>query len=101
MFKCTYDVSPHNVLVPLLLFSISVNNLCAKIHVSDLLFADYLNMFCIIKYAEDCKLLQSEIDLVQKLFIKNYMKINILKTNIASFTCKTDSIHFNYYVLCW
>jgi hypothetical protein len=26
------------------------------------------------------------------------MELNILKTNIISFTCKTDSLHFNYYV---
>jgi hypothetical protein len=45
--------------------------------------------------------LQYDINLVQKWFIKNYMKSSILKTNIISFTCKMNNIHFNYYVLCW
>jgi hypothetical protein len=47
-----------------------------------LLFADDLKIFPAIKSAEDCKLLQSEIDSVRKWCILNYMQINIFKTNI-------------------
>jgi hypothetical protein len=35
---------------------------------------------------------------VQKWCIKNYIKINVFKTNINCFTHKSNSIHFNYYV---
>jgi hypothetical protein len=48
-----------------LLFSIFINDLCAKIHFSEfLLFADDLKIFRVIKSAEDCELLQSDIDSV-------------------------------------
>jgi hypothetical protein len=57
-----------------------------------------LKIFRVIESAEDCKLLQSDIESVQKWCIENYMKINTLKTNIISFTRKTISIHFNYFV---
>jgi hypothetical protein len=52
-----------------------------------------------MKSVEDFKLLQSAIDSIQKWCTENYMKIDILKTNIhvISFTRKTN-IHFNYYV---
>jgi hypothetical protein len=70
-----------------------------KIRYSEvLLFADDLKIFRVIKSAKDCKLLQSDIDCVQKWCYENCMKINALKTNITSFICKTNSIHFNYYV---
>jgi hypothetical protein len=57
-----------------------------------------LKIFRVIKSAEDCKLLQSDIDTVQKWCIENYMKINIFKTNIIYFVRKTNGIHFNYSV---
>jgi hypothetical protein len=63
-----------------------------------LLFADYLKIFRVIKSAKDCKLLQSDIDCVQKWCYENYMKFNTLETNIIFFTRKTNSIFFNYYV---
>jgi hypothetical protein len=50
-----------------LLFSIFFKDLCSKISVSEfLLFADDLKIFCAIKSAENGKLLQSDIDYVQK-----------------------------------
>jgi hypothetical protein len=63
-----------------------------------LLFADDLKIFRVIKSAKDCKLLQSDIDCLQKWCYENCMKINTIKTNIISFTRKTNSIYFNYYV---
>jgi hypothetical protein len=82
-----------------LVFNIFINYLCAKIHFSKfLLVADGLKIFRVIKSAEDCKLFQSDIDSVQKCCTENYMKINTLQTNTISFTCKTNGIHFDYYV---
>jgi hypothetical protein len=61
-----------------LLFIVPIDNLCAKIHFSEfLLFADGLKIFRVLKPAEDCKLLQSDIDSVQKGCTENYTKINI------------------------
>jgi hypothetical protein len=51
-----------------------------------------------IKPAEDYELLQSDIDLVQKWCIENYIKISILKTNIISFARKTNGTYFNDYI---
>jgi hypothetical protein len=46
-----------------LLFSIFTNGLCAKIHLSQfLLVADNFKIFHVMQSAEDCKLLQSDID---------------------------------------
>jgi hypothetical protein len=71
------------------LFRIVINDLCAKINFSEfLLFADDLKIFHVIKCVEDCKLLQSDVGCVEKWCIENYMKINIFKTNIISFTRK-------------
>jgi hypothetical protein len=39
--------------------------------------ADNLKIFHVMKSAEDCKLLQSDTDIVQKWYIENYIKINI------------------------
>jgi hypothetical protein len=78
------------------LFNIFINDLCAKLHFSKfLLFADDLKIFRVINSAEDCKLLQCDIDCVQKWCTENYMKINKLKTNIIYFTPKTNIIDFN------
>jgi hypothetical protein len=52
----------------------------------------------VIKSVEDCKLLQSDIHSVHKLCIKNYMKINISKTNIISFIRETNRFHLNYFL---
>jgi hypothetical protein len=41
-------------------------------------------------------LLLSDIDSVKNWRTKNYMKMNTFKTNIISFTRKSNSIHFNY-----
>jgi hypothetical protein len=81
-----------------LFFSIFNDDLCTKIHSSEfLLFADDLEIFHVIKSADDFELLQSDIDSVEKWCIESYMKMNIFKTNITSFTCKTNSIHFYYF----
>jgi hypothetical protein len=81
------------------LFNNFINGLCSKIHYLEcLFFGDNLKVFRVIKSAKDCKLLKSNIDCVHKWCYENRMKINTLKTNIISFTSKTNSIHFSYYV---
>jgi hypothetical protein len=55
-----------STLGPLLLNNF-INDLRAKIGLANfLLFADHSKIFCAIKSAEDCKLLQSDIDSMQK-----------------------------------
>jgi hypothetical protein len=55
-----------------ILLSIFINDLCPKICFSEFsLFADNLEMFQVIKSAEDGKLPQSDIDYVQKWCFKN------------------------------
>jgi hypothetical protein len=82
-----------------LLFNISVNDLSAKIkHTKFLLFPDDLNVHHNVKSGEDCKALQADIYSVQHWYAENHMEINIQKTRIISFTRKTNSVHFNYYV---
>jgi hypothetical protein len=54
-------------------------------------------MFRAIKSADDCKLLQSDIDSAHKWCLEHYVKINIVKISIISFTRKTNNNHFNYY----
>jgi hypothetical protein len=81
-----------------LLFNISINNLCAKIRCYEFLqLSNDSKIFRIIKSTDEFKLLQSDIDSVQKWWIENYMKI-IHSKQIISFTRKTNSIHFNYFV---
>jgi hypothetical protein len=81
-----------------LLFNMFNKDLRAKIHFSEfLLFAD-LKILRVIKSAEDFILLQIDIDSIYKWCIEDYMKINIFKTNMISFTRKTNSIHFYYFL---
>jgi hypothetical protein len=86
-----------------LLFSIFVNDLCTKIHLSKfLLFADDLKIYRVLKSVENCKLLRSSIESVQKWCIETCMKINILKTSIISFTHKlTVFILITFRVICY
>jgi hypothetical protein len=81
------------------LFNIFINGLCSKILFFEfLLFAGYLKIFRVIKPTEGCKLLQSDIDSLQKWCAENCVQINIFKANINSFTRKTNSVHFNSFV---
>jgi hypothetical protein len=74
------------------LFSTSVNDICAKIHFSTFISPDDIRMFHVKKLAEDCKFLQSDTDLLQEHCIENDVKINMHKTSIFSFMCKTNII---------
>jgi hypothetical protein len=81
--------------VPLVLFCF----ISARIkHSKCLLFADDLKIYWHIKSVEDCKSLQVGTDSVHQWCGENCMELNIQKSNIISFTHKTNSIHFNYHV---
>jgi hypothetical protein len=80
-----------STLGPLLLNTFTTD-LCPKIHFSEfLLFVHDLKIIRVVKSAEDCKLLQSDIDSVQKWCSVNYIKINILKTNMIFLLVKLTS----------
>jgi hypothetical protein len=61
-----------------------------------LLFADDLKIYRDINSAEDCKALQTDTGSVHQWCGENCMQLNAEKTKIASFTLKTNCIHFNY-----
>jgi hypothetical protein len=92
-------VSQGSTLEPLL-FSNFNNDLRIENHFSKfLLFANNLKIFNIIKSLEVFEILQSDIDYAQNWCFENYMKINVFKTNIIPFTRKSNSIHFNYFLV--
>jgi hypothetical protein len=65
-----------------------------------LLFSDDLKIFRFIKSTEDCKLLKSEVDCLQKWCVEIYMKINIFKTNLILLLVKlTVSILTTFWVI--
>jgi hypothetical protein len=73
-----------------LLFNIFINDICDSISYSKyLLFADDLKIYCNINNVHDCKLLQSDINSVQKWCFQKGMTLTVGKTTIISFTRKT------------
>jgi hypothetical protein len=80
-----------------LLFNIFINDLCNAInHSRYLLFADDIKIFRAIRSPYDCSLLQSDIDSVQSWCTANFMKLNISKTRVISFSRKTNTLFFQY-----
>jgi hypothetical protein len=62
------------------MLNICINDLCAKINFSEFLLVVYdLKIFLVIKSAVNFKLLQSNIDSVQKWCTKIYKKISIFQ----------------------
>jgi hypothetical protein len=53
-----------------------------------LLFADNLRICRSVNSIDDCKLLQCDMDSVQKRYLNNSMKVNISKTTVIFFTRK-------------
>jgi hypothetical protein len=53
-----------------------------------LLFVDYMKICRVINPVEDCKYLQADIYSVQKWCLKNFMDLNIRKTDAIYFTCR-------------
>jgi hypothetical protein len=97
-FSVLSGVAQGSTLGPLL-FNIFINDLSAKInHSKFLLFADDLKIYRNIKSAKDCKVLQVDIVAVHQWCGENCMELNNEEIKIISFTRKTNSIHFKYFV---
>jgi hypothetical protein len=80
-----------------LLFIIFINDICNIIKYSQyLLFADDIKIFQPIKSPYDCSLLESDIDSVQSWCTANFMKLNISKTRVISFSRKINTLLFHY-----
>jgi hypothetical protein len=74
-----------------------MNYICDAIcNSSYLLFAVDIEILRNIRNVEDCKLLQSDVDSVQKCCLGNGMKLNVGKTTFICFTRKTSSIAFKF-----
>ena len=85
-----------SVLGPLL-FNIFINDLCDVVNSSNcLLYADDLKVYRAIKSPNDCLLLQSDIDRVHEWCSANFMKPNLGKIRVISFTRKTTSLCYPY-----
>jgi hypothetical protein len=98
-FVVLSGVPQGSVLGPLF-FNIFMNDLCDVIIYSRyLLFADDIKIFRVIKSPNICNQLQSDIDSVQGWCTANFMKLNISKTRVISFSRKTNTMIY-YYKLC-
>jgi hypothetical protein len=79
-----------SVLGPLL-FNLFINDLCGVVKYSNcVLFADDIKIFREIKSPHDSLLLQSDINCVRGWCISNFMKLNVNKTRVISFSRKTN-----------
>jgi hypothetical protein len=74
-----------------------MNDVCNVINYSIyLLFADDIKIFRVIKSLNDYNRLQSDIDSVQGWCTANFMKLNISKTRVISFSRKTNTFIYDY-----
>jgi hypothetical protein len=95
-FELLSGVRQGSVLRPLLL-TVSTNDLCSVInHSRYLIFADGMKIYRAITFPEDCNLLQSDINSIQGWCTVNYMKLNISKTKVMSFSRKTNILIYEY-----
>jgi hypothetical protein len=89
-------VSQGSVLGPLL-FNIFVNDICNVIKYSrHLLFANDIKIFRAVISANDCTLLQSDIEHIQAWCAANYMKLNVNKTTVITFSRKMNGLYYVY-----
>jgi hypothetical protein len=65
-------------------------------HSKYLLFADDIKIFRAVDSAQDCYLLQSDINSVQGWCTANCMKLNIGKTRVISFSRKTNALIYDH-----
>jgi hypothetical protein len=84
-----------------LLFNVFTNDICDYIsHSKYLLLADVLKIYHSITAAHGCKILQSDVDSLHSYCFENGIILNVGKTTIISFTCKTVSICPTMYFTC-
>ena len=80
-----------------LLFSIFVNDICSVIkHSRYLLFADDIKIFRAVNSADDCTLLQADIEHIKAWCAANCMKLNVSKTRVITFSRKTNGFYYVY-----
>jgi hypothetical protein len=99
-FEVLPDVPQGSVLGPLL-FNVYINDLCDKIkHSRYLLFADDIKIYRVISSPEDCNLLQFDIDSIRGWCTENYMKLNIDKAKVITFSKKTNIFYtsINFFI---
>jgi hypothetical protein len=95
-FEVLSGVPQGSVLGPLL-FNVYINDLCDSIkHSRYLLFADDIKIYRAISSPEDCNLLQSDIDSIRDWCAANFMKLNIDKTKVITFSRKTNNFIYRY-----
>lgn len=81
-----------------LLFSIFINDLPDVLKSESLLFADDLKIYREVKDISDCLLLQNDVDSVSKWCDFNKLHLNISKCKVATFSLKSNPVHFDYSV---
>jgi hypothetical protein len=95
-YEVLSGVPKGSVLGPLL-FNTFINDLRGVVKYSDcLLFADDIKLFREINSPHDSFLLQCDTNCVRGLCISNFMKLNVKKTRVISFSRKTKLRHFDY-----
>jgi hypothetical protein len=95
-YEVLSGVPQGSVLGPLL-FNIFINYLFGVVKYSNcLLFADDIKIFREVKSPPDSLLLHTDINCVLGWCISNFMKLNINKTRVISFSRKTNLLLFDY-----
>jgi hypothetical protein len=100
MLSSSYKVLsgvPQGFILGPLLFNIFSNDLCGVVKYSNcLLFADDIKIFREIKSPHDSFLLQSDINCVHGWCISDFMKLNVNKTRVITFSRKMNLCLFDY-----
>jgi hypothetical protein len=87
----------HGNVLGTLFFNIFINDPYNVIkHYKYLLFVDDINIFHGINSADDHILLQTDTECIQSLSITTFMKLNISKTRVTTFTRKTNVLYYTY-----
>jgi hypothetical protein len=76
--------------------SSSIYRICYLDSLLLLLFAEDLKIFHVINSPHDCLLLLSDINSVSDWCIANFMRLNIAKTRVMTYTRKTNFLSYEY-----
>lgn len=81
-----------------LLFSIFFNGLTTIIDSPHLLFADDLKIYIKIDSIQGCVSLQNELNKICDWCSENFLKLNVSKCKVMSYSRKEDPVIFDYYI---